>query len=143
MGFFQLLCTNKVSDYGMQYNSVRDNLGLSLLSENFELTKQNNSYEIWENENCKTGCHFKKKIMYPNGLPTTETDEYTGTKFYKTIDGTFKENLFITYHYKKKKDESRWEYTLFDQPSVNEGFLGKKITKRAAKAILKKWNITH
>jgi len=142
----QLTCVPEETHYGIDYNATRNSLGLSQISNDFELSKKRKFYEIWENKKCNNlktkSCLIRKKIMYPKGILSSEIDEYVGTAFYKTIDGTFKEKLYWTYHYTNSKGKAQWEYTLFDQTSVDEGFLGKKIDREQALAILKKWNIT-
>ncbi len=141
------MCNKDTPKYGVAYNIVRDSIGLTKISSGFHLVKHTGFIEVWENSACirdnKQGCFFKKKIRFNDTVLLNESDIYLGPGEYKTIDGTFNEKLFWVYTLSIDRKKYQWQYTIQDKNSISDGYLGKKITKKEAKAILKKWNIIH
>ncbi|MCL2219246.1 MAG: hypothetical protein FWC23_05105 [Chitinispirillia bacterium] len=161
--------------YGVEFNEEREKIGLHILDSNWRYSR---SYgEMYDESGRRVFAgnwiniarthdkpHYAvKSFEYTNDtirntdVIISETDLYIGSREYTTIDGTFKEELYITYFF----SESRWRYSLCgeDVPDLEKtAYLidGKRITnpkkayssfksfiltKEEADSVLKDWNI--
>ena len=133
------------SKYGVAYNRVRQNVGLSVLDSTW---RYNEAVGVvggsWTNPICPKGtpCHFKKCFLCENdGTMIWEEDIYIGPNKYTTVDGTFEETLYITYFFKEK----RWNYLWIKGDSQNDSRWDyeqyKEISSKEADSLLTLWNL--
>ena len=123
------------SRYGVAYNQVRQNVGLSVLDSTWRYSKAVGVIGgSWLNPNCPNGspCYYEKSFLCENdGTMLWEDDTYIGPNKYTTVDGTFEETLHITYYFKDKRwkylwrrgvsvKNSRWEFDEYEEISSKE-----------------------
>jgi hypothetical protein len=143
MIFIVVSCTNKPPRYGAQFNSVRSQIGLPVLPENWILNKVSRTGSEWINpqKDLSKPFHRFKTIVYNDDTVLWESDQYNGPGFYKTIDGKFREELYITYNFTINESSIvGWECALFCEETIGRGS-NEKITKFQADSVLISWGI--
>ena len=98
--------------YGVAFNQVRQNVGLSVLDSTW---RYNEAVGVlggsWLNPICPkdSPCYYKKSFLCDNDTSLIwEQDMYQGSQKYTTVDGTFNEELCITYYFKDKYLKYTW-----------------------------------
>ena len=137
-------CSEEKPRYGVTFNTKRREIGLPILHENWELSKVSKTGSVWVNhqEERDKPFYWEKTVVYNNDTVLWESNQYKGPKYYETIDGKFKEELYIIYNFFNNGDnEAGWECTLFNQETASKTLSG-KITKAKADSILLSWGIT-
>lgn len=142
-------CQPKNPRYGVEFNNVREKVGLPPLKNNWEYVRTIGAKGCtWINpkRKLKPPYHLSKTILYNKDTILTESDKYAGVKEYQTIDGKFREMLYITYHFVNNQDGSKgWEYTVRkpEETDGGERYYNKRFTisKEKAYSLLDEWNI--
>jgi hypothetical protein len=149
-----------VPKYGIEFNEERKRVGLPILDSNWrhlsgkmvDETGRRVFYTTWVNparRETNKSYHFARSIRYNNDTIFSESNQYTGSRRFATLDGTSTETLFITYFFV----DSRWRYSFLGEKipdlenySSSDGriYSSSKIfvlTKEEADSVLKHWNI--
>ncbi len=140
--------------YGMMFNAQRSQIGLPALNAKWTICNEGkdykgNNYISWarpyEGKSTAEPSFFRKTVVFNADTILNEENEYVGNMPYKNIDGTFGEELFITYNFidlQTKNDSQRkgWECAIKNQASSDHSEKG-AISLEQADSILKKWQL--
>ena len=143
-----LLPSQPAPKYGPEYNAERMRVGLPILPENWKLVYSGTDGAGWLNpeadakERARIPVHSEKNVHYEGGVLTSEGDVYYGSKDYTYFDGTDRESVAISYHFKIGKNDLPqqqlgWSATKFDATDPT----GRDISLEEAEAILKAWGL--
>jgi len=142
-----LLPSRPAPKYGPEYNAERMKVGLPVLPENWKLVDSGPDGAAWLNpeanakERSRIPVHSEKHVRYENGILISEGDSYYGSQDYTNIDGTYREFIGITYHFKVSRNDRLqklgWTATRCD---AVEPYC-KDISLEEAEAILKAWGL--
>jgi hypothetical protein len=136
--------------YGHKFDTTRAILGLPKLPKNWRIGNQgkaNNGchFVSWTNPNdtVTPPYFYSKTVLLNNDTIIYEENQYIGPDKYTTVDGTFDEELFITYYFDNYIQydtfyKKTWKYSL-----RNEDALLKNIDKKVADSILYAWGIRY
>lgn len=142
-----MLPSQPAPKYGPEYNAERMRIGLPILPENWKLVYSGTDGAAWLNpeadakERARIPVHSEKSVRYEDGVLISEGDSYYGSKDYTYFDGTDREFVGITYHFKIGKNDRLqqlgWTAVRHDAAEPN----GKDISLEEAEAILKSWGL--
>ena len=133
-----------IQKYGMSFNEKRKEVGLSLLTEDFELTVA----EFYDNDKKNCGVVWRrnkplplrKSIHIANDSIITESDVYESREQYVTIDCTLNKDLVITYDFKEKS--IKYKYTDMIKDTTDIRFyrtVNREVTKQEADSVIASW----
>jgi len=133
--------------YGLEFNDVREEIGLPILPENWEhhKTLRETGSSKWTNPDYdnEKPCHFKKTVVFNEDTIIWESNQYLGQQKFNTIDGTIREELLITYHFIENEEHNiGWEYVLLTGEKADDHlyyFVINNIAKEEADSILVLW----
>jgi hypothetical protein len=149
-------CKYEQPKYGTEFNFEREKIGLPILQENWEYVKihgvKNGYVNSWINPIMaeENPYYFDKTISFSKDTIIRETDKYIGRQKIETIDGTFKEVLYVTYNFvKNENNDVGWNYVLRTGERYTATNTGKEhyslqninITKESADSILTSWGL--
>ncbi len=134
--------------YGPEHNAERIRIGLPILPENWKLVYSGTDGATWLNpeadakERERIPVHSEKSVEYKDGVLISDGDSYYGSKDYTNIDGTCREFVGITYHFKIGKNDRPgqqlgWDAIRRDATAP----YGKYISLEEAEAILNAWGL--
>ena len=133
--------------YGVEYNSVRDSLGIVLLDSSWIPMKTWNGVTVWGPKEKQTYPRHGNKVMaYFNDTLYCESDSYGNGENYETVDGLSSVCIVVMYFYRLPrsgpwagatfyKDSVGWICQLYDSPSSTD------ISKAQADSIIKAWGL--
>ena len=103
---FSSCSNNSYKKYGLKFNNQRLRIGLPILMGDWEVTNRGIDYNkfdfvVWSRKyDGKNYPYFlKKTIAYNSDTIIYEENQFIGLNTYNTIDGTYHEELFITYNF--------------------------------------------
>jgi hypothetical protein len=142
-------CEYAPPKYGLKFNETREKIGLPILSENWEHLKEfgETGSSSWINPNYdkEKPYYFRKTVIFNKDTIIWESDWYIGQQKFNTIDGTFNEELYITYHFIKNKYHNfGWECVLSTAIKSDNDYYhieNISITKEKADSILVSWGL--
>jgi hypothetical protein len=115
-------CKEPDPQYGKEFNPERKKIGLPIIPDNWELARVMVDTSRWVNPersekfNARIPVHWSKSVWYPEGNLVLEEDIYYGINDYTTVDGTYREDLVITYYYQVDEHDYRqklgWDVSL-------------------------------
>jgi hypothetical protein len=133
--------------YGPEHNAERMRIGLPILPENWKPVYSGTDGATWMNpeadakERARIPVHSEKSVHYEDGVLISEGDSYYGSKDYTYEDGTDREFVGITYHFKIGKNDRLqqlgWTARRRDATEPH----GKDISLEEAEAILNTWGL--
>ena len=137
-----------VARYGIEYNSVRDSLGIVLLDSSWVAFKVWDGVTAWGPQEKKVyPCHVNKQMAYFNDTLYCELDVYGNGEKYETPDGLNSVNLKVMYFYRPSRS-GPWAGLTYSDNAVGwycvyEGGPGTpgRISKEKADSIIKLWRI--
>ena len=132
--------------YGVEYNSVRDSLGIVLLDSSWVPDPWNGATAWGPKEKQPYPYHTVKQVNYNNDSLYCEIDSYSNGEKYETVDGYHKVRLHIAYFYRSARsgplggiafnaDTVGW-YCLLDNSLGSTN-----ISKAQADSIIQAWGI--
>ena len=132
--------------YGVEYNSVRDSLGIVLLDSSWVPDPWNGATAWGPKEKQPYPYHTVKQVNYNNDSLYCEIDSYCNGEEYETVDGYHKVRLHIAYFYRSARsgplggiafnaDTVGWYCLLDNSPGSTN------ISKAQADSIIKAWGI--
>lgn len=134
--------------YGPEYNAERMKIGLPILPENWKLIYSGPDGAVWLNPEAdakyeaRIPFHRTKRVGYENGVLISEGDSYYGSKDYTNVDGTFREFVGITYHFRIGKNDRPGQHLGWDAIRADATApYGEYISLEEAEAILKAWGL--
>ena len=142
--------------YGVDFNSVREKLGIALLSSTWTLEEPiGDDKIIWHNTNTYNARprHVSKTVLYPGGTLLGETDLYSHPRTYRTQDSVYNESLSVTFYYRwytiqlgvkarsRKIDIVGW-HCVYNHGDGQNGCEMESVTKAQADSIVLSWGIT-
>ncbi len=134
--------------YGPEYNAERMKVGLPILPENWKLVYSGTDGAWWLNpeadakERARIPVHSTKSVSYEEGVLISDGDSYYGSKDYTNQDGTFREFVGITYHFKVGKNDRPGQQLGWDAIRCDAAEpYGKYISLEEAEAILNSWGL--
>ena len=140
-------CSNSTSTidfkYGIDFNIKRNEIGLPPLDSTWKYNKAIGTQGgSWINPYCENEhpCHIEKSILCNKDTIIWESNVYEGINYFTTVDGTFKETLYITYYFQDR----RWKYVWEKGVPVNsnwDNLYHKEIDKIEADSLLINWEI--
>ncbi len=143
-----LLPSRPAPKYGTEYNAERMKIGLPILPENWKLVYSGPDGAWWLNpeanakERARIPVHSEKSVGYEDGVLISDGDSYYGSKDYTNIEGTFREFVGITYHFKIGKNDRPGQQLGWDATKVDAAApWGKDISLEEAEMILNEWGI--
>jgi hypothetical protein len=140
--------------YGVLFNPQRVKIGLPVLPQNWTVFNKGkdcdgHNYVSWnkpfDGKSTPKPCLHHKTVRFNSDTILSEENEYLGNSSYTDIDGTFEEELFITYNFIDVKTEGYsqtkgWECAIKNQASCNK-FEWSKMTLQEVDSILMKWKL--
>jgi len=134
--------------YGPEHNAERTRVGLPILPENWKLVYSGTDGARWLNPEAnakykaRIPVHWEKSVHYEGGVLISEGDIYEGSKSYTHEDGSGRESVVISYHFKIGKNDRLqqqlgWTAVKFDATAPR----GKDISLEEAEAILNAWGL--
>ncbi len=150
---FLCSCEQKIYKYGFEFNGIREEIGLPILSETWRLYKSGVDFNKREfliyvnpdvSKSKNTPLYYSKNITYTNDTIICEVDTYLSGETYTTIDGEMKESLIASYYFvndtlEKKEHSIGWNYKIFSS-SENDTY-GMNLTEEQADSILVSWKL--
>ena len=133
--------------YGVEYNSVRDSLGIVLLDSSWIPMKTWNGVTVWGPKEKQTYPRHGNKVMaYFNDTLYCERDSYCNGEEFETVDGYNKVRLQVVYFYRSARsgplggiafnaDTIGWVCRFYDSHG------GQSVSKAQADSIIKAWGI--
>ena len=132
--------------YGVEYNSVRDSLGIVLLDSSWVPDPWNGATAWGPKEKQPYPYHTVKQVNYNNDSLYCEIDSYSNGEKYETVDGYHKVRLHIAYFYRSARsgplggiafnaDTVGWYCLLDNSPGSTN------ISKAQADSIIQAWGI--
>lgn len=146
VGIFFMSCNPNISEdeFGKILNGKRLEIGIPILPEDWKIYDSNNKSIIWYNpdrkvkQNNNIPVHWSKTIKLDgSGQPLWESDQYYGSKDFVTIDGTFREKIYLIYYYQSSKQDSLWKCEIYNEHYEN----GKTVSLIQLDSILLTWNL--
>jgi len=144
LGLLLSACRPYANQCGIQYNSERQRVGLPIIPSDWRPQAVRGSECTWINPDEEEKfsrhlpVHSTKYVQFQGDTIIMEIDTYYGPGDYTSINGTFRERLYITYYYQLDKNKSRWDVSLWNQESFRSS---PKFTLEEADQILRKWGI--
>jgi hypothetical protein len=150
---------SSVPKYGDDFNMEREKIGLPIVKANWEHYKIYGAMaEGWINPTRIKDIpyYFKKTVLFNTDTIIEECDEYIGLKEFVTIDGKFKESLYISYRFIEDEEHDKgWRYalstgtiptiaTISNRPNLQKAYSTHTIiliTKATADSILVSWGL--
>lgn len=148
--------------YGREYNPVRQELGIAEIPSDWV---RHNKFETeklyWKNpqgdrlSDDKKPHHYWKLMVFMNGKPEWERDEFYSGRRFEYIDGNASESIWIIYHYDwKRRGKYPWKCSFrtgvpseYIDPQDRERypihFEYKDISLKEAKRILARWGLKY
>ena len=127
-----------IRKFGVGFNDKRKNLSLPVLDSNWRLVKNSDGVLLWFPETEKDSLAYVSKLIRCNrDKILSEENKFFGKEKYATVDGIFREVLYISCSFSDTEKILSWNR---EYRGPNEVF-GKSITKKEADSILKKWRI--
>jgi hypothetical protein len=127
-----------VRKFGIGLNHKRKDIGLPILDSNWRLVKNTDGVLLWLPETEKDSlAYVSKLIRHDRNKIFFEENKFYGKEKYATIDGIFREVLYITCSFNDEEEILHWNC---EYRGPNEIF-GKPITKKEADSLLKIWNL--
>ena len=144
------ICASLTPKYGKEFNEERMKIGIPIIPDNWELNSVLQDSARWvnperiEKHNERIPVHHSKGLNYRTGILLSETDIYYGKEDYKTIDGTFRENLSISYFYQVDDysyvKRTGW-WIILNNQQTEDASMDTEITIEEAEKILEEWGI--
>lgn len=141
-------CEHTPPKYGIEFNNIREEIGLPVLLENWEHIKvfgETGSSWINPNYDKEKPYYFRKNVAFNKDAILWESNCYAGQQKFNTVDGTFEELLYINYYFVKNEHNNiGWEYLLFTATKSDSGSYHMEninITKEVADSILVSWGL--
>lgn len=133
--------------YGPEHNAERMRVGLPILPENWKLDYSGTDGATWMNPEAsakyraRIPVHSEKSVHYEGGVLISEGDSYYGSKDYTHEDGTDREFVGITYHFKIGKNDRLQRLGWTAVKSDATAPMGEDISLAEAEAILNAWGL--
>ena len=130
--------------YGVEFNSERKKLKLPLLDSSWVVNnfEELNDSIIFLNYSSKksidSSAMVTKLVKLVNGNFYREENHFVGNKVFKTGDGLFKEELYISIYRNNINEDFKWDCEFRGIGKET----GVSVNKIQADSILKQWNIS-
>ena len=135
--------------FGLDFNATRKQVGLPVLDKHWKISNTGKDYNgikyiEWTNKSRSTNPRlFKKSIRFTNDTILYEENQYIGKNTYSTIDGTFQEEIFVTFNFvnddsKGVHQNAGWEYVFINSKTFDND-TRQKISKIDCDSILASW----
>ena len=127
-----------IRKFGIGFNDKRKDLGLPILDSNWRLVKNSDGVLLWFPETEKDSQAYVSKLIRCNrDKILSEENKFLGKEKYTTVDGTFREMLYLSCSFDVNEDVSNWDCEYQGPKEV----FGKSISKEEVDSILEKWKI--
>jgi hypothetical protein len=137
IAFLTIHCRN-VERGGLDFNGKRAVIGLPLLDSNWRIIDNMDGYIMWAPVHTADSMAFQSKfVRIRNGKVKREENRFAGGQKYKTVDGNFREDLFISCDFDENENVSYWDC---EYRGGGHEF-GWKISRAQADSILSQWKI--
>jgi hypothetical protein len=130
-------CRN-VKRGGVDFNTKRAAIGLPLLDSSWVIVDDMEGNVRWAPAHlADSQTYHSKLIKIRDGKIKREENLFVGTQKYKTIDGTFSEELFISCDFDENENVSYWD--CYYRGRDHE--FGWKISRVQVDSILSRWKV--
>jgi hypothetical protein len=137
--FFACNNQKEIDHAGLNFNAKRKEIGLPLLNSNWKLTNHNQELLQWiASTYSQPSSYFSKLVKLEDGKVIREENQFIGKQKYKTIDGSFDEELFISCRFDEKENFLEWDCK-YRGPGFESG---KPVSKKEADSLVHKWGIS-
>jgi hypothetical protein len=129
-----------VSAVGLGFNEKRAEIGLPLLDTAWTLVINDEDVLKWMNPRKADTCVFISKLVrISDGKLKREENLFEGKKMFKTVDGSFREYLYVSCDFYPEHNKVMLTYTY---AGVGAEFR-KEVTKEVADSLLESWHVKH
>jgi hypothetical protein len=130
-------CRN-VERGGVDFNGKRAAIGLPLLDSSWRVISDRDGYIMWAPVHSADSLAYHSKLVkIRDGKVKREENLFVGAQKYKTVDGTFSEELFISCDFDENENVSYWDC---DYRGRDHEF-GWKISRVQVDSILSRWKV--
>jgi len=113
-------------------------VGLPLLDSTWHVTKNvDNILQWFPSSHGDSLLYLSKLVEIKNDKVAREENHFLGKEKYTTVDGTFREQVYVSCYFDEKENISDWDCEYEGPPN---GFR-KNISKAEADSILRSWNL--
>ena len=124
--------------FGIAFNNKRKSLGLPILDSSWQLVKNNDEVLLWLPAIVKDSLSYVSKLIkIDEDKILSEENKFFGKEKFLTVDGTFREVLYISCSFSEDEKILNWNC---EYRGPNEVF-GKSISKNEADSILHEWKL--
>jgi hypothetical protein len=123
---------------GVDFNGKRAAIGLPLLDSSWVIIDNMDSYVMWAPAHSADSLAYQSKLVrMRNGKVKREENRFVGAQTYKTVDGSFREELFISCDLDTNEKLTYWDC---EYRGLGHEF-GWKLSRAQADSILSQWKI--
>lgn len=125
---------------GLGFNEKRAKIGLPLLDTAWTLVQNDEDVLMWMPPKKVDSCVFISKLVrISDGKLKREENLFEGRQMFETVDGRFREYLYVSCDFYPEQNEAKLTYTY---AGVGAEFR-KDVTKEVADSLLESWHVKH